>query len=114
MTHGLGLWSGLTLPQGLDLFVHEPHRREVGRWVLQSGYTFLPESYQDLDFETTIFDSIYLSLDGLHALDGIATMLTFVRRRAASVEGGTEDTRTIRLIIAEDTPMDVVLSTHSS
>ncbi|RPD52517.1 hypothetical protein L227DRAFT_514713 [Lentinus tigrinus ALCF2SS1-6] len=99
---------------GLDLFVHKPHRREIGRWLLQSGYTFVPESYQDPDFEITIFDSISLSPDDLHALDGIASMLTFVRRSATSDEGCTDRTRTIRLVIAENTPMDVILSTHST
>ncbi|RPD63614.1 hypothetical protein L227DRAFT_496572 [Lentinus tigrinus ALCF2SS1-6] len=98
---------------GLDLFVHKPHRREVGRWLLQSGYTFVPDSFQDPDFEITIFDSISLTPDSLHALDGIASMLIFVKR-FADIDGGPGCTRSIRLVVAENTPMDVILSTHST
>lgn len=97
---------------GLDLFVHKPHRRAVGRWLLEAGYQFVPASYQDTDFEVTILDTISLSPKGLHALDGILTMLKFVKRPDG--DASVERTKTVQLIVAENTPMEVILSTHSS
>lgn len=90
------------------MLVHKPHRREVGRWLLQSGYCFAPQPHQDPDFESTILDTISLSPDGFHALDGISTTLTFVRL----LPDGHE-TR-VHMVVAENSPMEVVLSTHSS
>ncbi|RPD52704.1 hypothetical protein L226DRAFT_474018, partial [Lentinus tigrinus ALCF2SS1-7] len=95
---------------GLDLFVHEAHRREVGRWLLDVGYHFVPASYQASDFEVTILDSISLSPTSLRMLDGIKTIMKFVKL----LDGDIKRTVTVQLIVAQSTPMEVILSTHST
>ncbi|KAI0716941.1 hypothetical protein C8Q76DRAFT_617621 [Earliella scabrosa] len=96
---------------GLDIFVHKPHRREVGRWLLGAGYDFVPEPHQDPDFEIAILDAISTAADGhgFHALDGIASILNFAK---SSLE--EDKTMKVHMIVAENTPMEVILSTHST
>ena len=86
--------------------MHKPHRREVGRWLLDAGYTFVPTDHQDPSFEITILDTISLPRRGLQALDGIASMLTFVKPCSQELK--------VQLLIAENAPMEVILSSHSS
>ncbi|KAI0715614.1 hypothetical protein C8T65DRAFT_573015 [Cerioporus squamosus] len=93
---------------GLDIIVHMRHRREVGRWLIGAGYCFRPAPHQDPDFEITIFNTISLTAGGLIALDGIASVMTFQRTSAPN------ETRTVKLIVAGNAPMEVVLSSHST
>ena len=92
------------------MFVHKIHRREVGRWLLNAEYQFGPAPYQANDFEVTILDNFSLSPTGLHALDGISSVLTFKK----IPDGDVKRTKTVNLIVAENNPMEVILSTHSS
>ncbi|KAI0694238.1 hypothetical protein C8T65DRAFT_585145 [Cerioporus squamosus] len=94
---------------GLDLIVHMRHRREVGRWLISAGYRFVPAPYQHPDFEITIFNSIGLAPGALLALDGIASVLTFQHTSAAQNE-----TKTVKLVVAANSPMEIVLSSHST
>ncbi|KAI0706624.1 hypothetical protein C8Q76DRAFT_630230, partial [Earliella scabrosa] len=92
---------------GLDVFVHKCHRQEVGRWLLQAGYYFVPGPHQDPDFEVTLLDTISISPDGFYALDGISSMLTFVKK------GDDVETK-VQMVVSENAPMEVILSTHST
>ncbi|KAI0745564.1 hypothetical protein C8Q76DRAFT_605408, partial [Earliella scabrosa] len=93
---------------GLDVFVHKCHRQEVGRWLLQAGYQFVPRPHQDSDFEAAVLDTISISPDGFYALDGISSMLTFVRKCHDDIE------TKVQMVVAENAPMEVILSTHST
>ncbi|KAI0684234.1 hypothetical protein C8T65DRAFT_593923 [Cerioporus squamosus] len=94
---------------GLDIVLHMRHRREVGRWLLQAGYHFVPDSHQHPDFEVTVFNPISLAPGGLVALDGIASVLTFEK-----VSSRPPVKTTVKLIVAESAPMEVILSSHST
>ncbi|TFK78930.1 hypothetical protein K466DRAFT_440461, partial [Polyporus arcularius HHB13444] len=93
---------------GLDILVHMRHRREVGRWLISAGYRFVPAPYQNQDFEVTIFNSIGLAPGAMTALDGVASVMTFQRTSDA------QKTKTVKLVVAANAPMEVVLSSHST
>ncbi|KAI0703528.1 hypothetical protein C8T65DRAFT_696755 [Cerioporus squamosus] len=94
---------------GLDIIVHMRHRREVGRWLISAGYRFVPASYQHPDFEITIFNSIGMAPGMPNALDGIASVMTFQKTSAAH-----NGTKTVKLVVAGNAPMEIVLSSHST
>ncbi|CCL99903.1 uncharacterized protein FIBRA_01928 [Fibroporia radiculosa] len=71
----------------LDLYVHLRWRREVGIWMMQSGYHFQPSSNYDTR--------------------GIAAVFTFIRASPGQ-------NRKVQLIVARRTPMKIVLAFHST
>ncbi len=99
------------VPFGLDLLVHPQHRHEVGRWLIKAGYDFKPAPHQDREFESTIFKITSVGARDLHALDGIASRLQFQRPLLGSSDKAP---RFVQMVVAESTPMEVVLSSHSS
>ena len=104
----------------LDLCVHMRHRREIGRWLLQNGYRFVPASHQAAGFEEAAIEA----LSGLggppYGMPGVAAILNFVRYKDMTLDvpeahdaPATEGLK-VQLIISRKTPMEVVLGFHSS
>lgn len=92
----------------LDIYVHMPRRHEVGRWLLNAGYKFVPSMMQSTDFEDaaseTEVDDIYGDIER-----GICTVFTF---RKPGINGGEE--LKVQLMVAARTPMDIILCFHST
>ncbi|KAI0689628.1 hypothetical protein C8T65DRAFT_523508, partial [Cerioporus squamosus] len=93
----------------LKLFVHSCHRREVGRWLVRAGYSFVPAPYQDPDFEIEISRTINLPPGGMQILEGISTYVSF--RKVSTLEGGFLQ---VEVTVAENTPMEIILSSYST
>ena len=93
----------------LDLYVHLHHRRTVGRWVLNAGYTFCPFLDQHEDFERAILRRSPLQ-PIRYLMPGVADILTFRRRSTVDKSKSLK----VQLIVARRTPMEVILGFHSS
>ncbi|RPD65566.1 hypothetical protein L227DRAFT_493697 [Lentinus tigrinus ALCF2SS1-6] len=94
----------------LELYIHACHRREVGRWLLRTGYIFSAAPHQTPEFEAEISNTINLPPDeSVQILDGVAMILRFCR---AVPETGM--IREVKVIVAENNPMEVILSFYST
>ncbi|KAI0751176.1 hypothetical protein C8Q80DRAFT_1119033 [Daedaleopsis nitida] len=116
----------------LDLYVHLRHRREVGLWLLQEGYQFKPTDFQDPRFEVEVAECVARRPNGIYSMPGVMAILTFVkplpRTRAArarpvdaaddaeAVDAGDQAPAELKVqvIVAKNTPMEVVLGFHST
>lgn len=104
----------------LDLYVYPgDNDREVGQWLIdEEGYQFTPNSLQPEDFNVAcqrmlnrkIKDHVENDVDRFHAqhctyrIWGISSIYTFIR------PSGTK----IQIITTENTPLQSILSFHSS
>ncbi|KAI0658617.1 hypothetical protein C8Q70DRAFT_179032 [Cubamyces menziesii] len=119
----------------LDLYVHMRHRREVGRWLVQEGYTYEPTSHQDQNLELEIakvYEHEQPTLMEKYSRDEscICQVLNFKRcvldAKRSSVDDRGEHPRAgfrsteehselrVQLIVAKRTPMEVILGFHSA
>ncbi|KAI0364887.1 hypothetical protein BV20DRAFT_903328, partial [Pilatotrama ljubarskyi] len=101
--HALHFFTGTPcfLSASLDIYVYPFHAPEIGRWLTEHDYEFVPDPGQDAEFEEVLLsDTIYTSV--FHSDQYIAGQYTFAR--AASV-----DTPSIRMAVAEKTPMEAIL-----
>lgn len=94
----------------LDLYLHMRHRKEVGLWVVEQGYDFVPAAHQPKCFVTAVKEAPYLFPEAVYTLPGIAAIFTFVK----TPNGGRAEPTKVQLIIATNSPMEVVLGFHSS
>ncbi|KAJ3530464.1 hypothetical protein NM688_g7704 [Phlebia brevispora] len=89
----------------LDLYVHRDHRVVVGRYLLDSGYTFVPNNHQNPDFLEAVSQNSIDSVTGNYGrMYGVATVFTFQNA----------EFRTVQVILAVSSPLAVVLLYHSS
>ena len=95
----------------LDLYLHKRHRRTVGRWLLAAGYKFAPTSRQRSKFEDEVLRRPRPGHDGHYAMPGIACIYTFHRDPP---QGAPGERLKVQLIVAINTPMEVILGFHSS
>ncbi|KAH9899411.1 hypothetical protein C8Q73DRAFT_743368 [Cubamyces lactineus] len=114
----------------LDLYVHMRDRREVGRWLIQEGYTFVPNVYQSRKFEEEVVHGMSQRTDGIYRMPGVAAILTFKKSVPAPTipaileNEDTSDTSSqsarehcelkVQIIVAKNTPMEVILGFHST
>ncbi|KAI0371470.1 hypothetical protein BV20DRAFT_941761, partial [Pilatotrama ljubarskyi] len=115
----------------LDLYVHMRHRREVGRWLLQEGYRFVPTPYQDPRFEVEVVHGMAQGVNGIYRMPGVAGILTFTKPapkelRPPHAEVELEDelelqsepqeerVLKVQVIVAKNTPMEAILAFHST
>ena len=103
------------------------HRREVGVWLMAEGYKYKAMDFQDPRFEVEIAECVKRRPNGIYSMPGVMAILTFVRPvpgpRSESVEGEAEAEvegqsapreLKVQVIIAKNTPMEVILGFHSS
>lgn len=93
----------------LDIYVHRPWSKAVGLWLLQRGYEFRPNSSQEDDFLDAITDPRFLANSGRYFMRGVAGVFNFV---IPDPRSGEE--LKVQLIVAANTPMEIVLNFHSS
>ncbi|KAI0355447.1 hypothetical protein OH77DRAFT_1424945 [Trametes cingulata] len=116
----------------LDLYVHMRHRREVGRWLLREGYTFVPTAFQDERFEVEVVHGMAQGAHGIYRMPGVAGILTFMRPapreirppsayvdvEEEEVEGEPQQQQQrmlkVQVIVAKNTPMEAILAFHST
>lgn len=106
----------------LDLYVHMRHRREVGMWLMEEGYKFKPTEFQNPRFDVEVLECVARRPNGIYSMPGVMAILTFVKplprsRTAAAAEGGdvqTPQELKVQVIVAKNTPMEVILGFHSS
>ncbi|KAH9947178.1 hypothetical protein B0H21DRAFT_822098 [Amylocystis lapponica] len=91
----------------LNLYVYKRHRREVGRWLLSVGYTFAPMRDQLPDFEKAVVERSTLE-SKVFPVSEIAFLFNFTK---AARTGGTLK---VQLVVAVDTPVKVILCSHST
>ncbi|KAJ3011305.1 hypothetical protein NUW54_g2217 [Trametes sanguinea] len=90
----------------LDLYVYPQHRREVGLWLIQMGYHFSPSRGQDRNFGVSVVKSIPNS--GLpYCMPGVSAIYTFHHNSLL-------ECLKVQIIVAQYTPMEVILGFHSS
>lgn len=101
----------------LDLYVHMRHRREVGRWLMQHNYCFVPATHQAVGFEEAATEALSGLGENLYGMPGVAAILNFVREEEGTVAasaGNTSSALKVQLIVSRRTPMEVILGFHSS
>ncbi|KAI0677691.1 hypothetical protein C8Q78DRAFT_1066155 [Trametes maxima] len=105
----------------LDLYVHMRHRREVGRWLLEEGYKFVPSPYQDPRLEIEVVHGMSRGANGIYHIPGVSAILTFTKpapgkQDALSDAAGGQEERTLKVqvIVAKNTPMEAILAFHST
>jgi hypothetical protein len=105
----------------LDLYTHLGNEQEVGQWLLEDGYTFVPNSIQTANFKSATFDgTVFIEdrmpanatqLDEEHAqmyrISGVKGVYTFTK-------GSGTDPLKVQIIVTESTPLHAILSFHSS
>ncbi|KAI1795024.1 hypothetical protein LXA43DRAFT_970716 [Ganoderma leucocontextum] len=123
----------------LDLYAHARHRRVVGRWLIAEGYKYKPERFQDPSFEVEVKQCIVDRPNGIYTMPGVLAVFTFVkplpqpvvppRRRSSPIEGVISATDSsdeeseegrqpkelkVQVIVAKNSPMEVILGFHST
>ncbi|KAI0684139.1 hypothetical protein BC835DRAFT_1293861 [Cytidiella melzeri] len=98
----------------LDVYVPLVHHKEVGRWLLEQGYIFQPNSAQDADFEVAALDEREAretvgAYPNDYAMKGVSAVFTF----AKSSSQGEHDLQ-VQVIVASRSPMEVILYFHST
>ncbi|KAL6307092.1 hypothetical protein BKA93DRAFT_894058 [Sparassis latifolia] len=91
----------------LDLYTHMCHRREVGEWLIKSGYKFAPTRRQQPTFEQSI-DDLGLRASNAYGLPGVCCIFDFTKRIA-----GRQELK-VQLIVAHHNPIEVILGFHST
>ncbi|EMD40267.1 hypothetical protein CERSUDRAFT_44125 [Gelatoporia subvermispora B] len=94
----------------LDLYVYMHARLEVGTFLLEAGYRFVPNSKQHPDFHTAILDPRVLMRSGGYSMPGVAGVFTFMK---PSPVPGQDDVK-VQIILASNAPMQVVFGFHST
>ncbi|KAI1785863.1 hypothetical protein LXA43DRAFT_875556, partial [Ganoderma leucocontextum] len=95
---------------GLDIFAYMHYGREVGRWLRNNGYHFVPAIGQDENFAVAMFKATSVIPGGPYVLDGVASLFTFVRQSSER----KDLQRTVKLIVSQSAPMEAILSSHST
>ncbi|KAI0638623.1 hypothetical protein C8Q77DRAFT_1215387 [Trametes polyzona] len=65
----------------LDLYVHMQHRREVGRWLIEEGYTYAPMPFQHPVFEAAVVYGMSPRDEGIYSIPGVSAVFTFTKPR---------------------------------
>ncbi|KAJ3558231.1 hypothetical protein NM688_g1046 [Phlebia brevispora] len=101
----LQFFSRTTYPlSDLDLYVRRDSRKEVGRWLLDRGYKFLPNRGQhDNFFEAASAPSVASATGNYRRMRGVAAVFTFQNRHF----------RNVQIIAAVVSPLAVILHYHS-
>ncbi|KAI0743235.1 hypothetical protein BC629DRAFT_1299292 [Irpex lacteus] len=97
----------------LDLYVPSRHRQEVGRWLLDRGYTYEPHSSQNPDFEVEVAIPRDHAewIAGPYNTQGISAVFTFTKPSASVTQLKRKQ---VQLIVATTSPMAAVLAFHST
>ncbi|RDX55338.1 hypothetical protein OH76DRAFT_1396720 [Lentinus brumalis] len=110
----------------LDLYVHMRHRREVAKWLLDEGYHYRPQDFQDPRFEVEIAQGVNRNPNGIYSMPGVMAVITFIKplpraERARNLVLGEEEPEDdgpqelkVQVIVAKNTPMEVILGFHST
>lgn len=98
----------------LDLYLPYEHKKTVGCWLLDLGYTFEPNSAQREDFLDAVEQlkgRIEDFADDCEYSDmqGVAAVYTFTKD-----DYWTGETLRVQCIVAENAPIEVILRFHSS
>jgi hypothetical protein len=107
----------------LDLYTHPGHSKEVGLWLIQEGYTFLPGEEQSPDFNELDWSSwnpwditwprTDINWDDMHVqnyrIPGLEDIYQFEKPSPSDGQ-----TLRVQIIAAEHTPLQCILGFHSS
>lgn len=85
-------------------------RHEVGSWLLRSGYRFVPNIRQEPSFEVLVEDPRFPLPRELYMMRGVTSVFTFVKTKEFDP---TEELK-VQVIIATQTPMEIIVNFHSS
>ncbi|KAI0348783.1 hypothetical protein OH77DRAFT_1415982, partial [Trametes cingulata] len=91
----------------LDLHVHLRHRRDIGTWLLTSGYSFIPTLAQHPDFHLHIVGDTYRRAT-TRTPSGVCDVVTFQKAQS----GGS--TLNVRMIVSWTTPAATILCSPST
>lgn len=91
----------------LDVYVHMQFTKEVGKYLLQEGYTFIPGRIQAEDFEVASEASVIKENPDFYSFRGVASVFTFQKETA-------DDMLKVQLIVARRSGVEVILHFHSS
>lgn len=91
----------------LDIFVYFQHRTRVARWLVDSGYSFIPFVTQSPDLDFAVTEGVLREGEQTAYQFGICGVLMFQTAR--------EDRQaTIRMFVAYQTPVEAILRASSS
>ncbi|RDB26109.1 hypothetical protein Hypma_006894 [Hypsizygus marmoreus] len=92
----------------LDVYIEHASAEILGLWLLESGYSFLPRSFQNPVFPDVLVDPLSEDTNGEQSLYvgfGVDTVCNFVK---------TSPDRRVQLMTTRGPVMDVILSFHST
>ncbi|KAF7799846.1 hypothetical protein EIP86_011088, partial [Pleurotus ostreatoroseus] len=93
-------------PLDLDVYVNREKRFEVGTFLLDAGYLFLPNMWQPWNFFRAASDDRIDQTTGQYGrMYGVAAVFTFVNRRSR---------KRVQVITTTDSPMAVIMMYHST
>jgi hypothetical protein len=97
----------------LDLYVEDKNREEVGVYLQKEGYRFMPHEKQKPSFESPAYQScettgfVHRSTDDeIYGMRGVSGVYNFVKEGFPELK--------VQLISAVRSPLEVILSFHSS
>ncbi|KDQ51107.1 hypothetical protein JAAARDRAFT_199331 [Jaapia argillacea MUCL 33604] len=106
----------------LDLYTPNKHGYEVGLWLKQDGYVFVPNSFQDEDFDMSfggvmganfvgeVTDDLDLNHLQQYGIKGVNGIYCFEK----ASQDGTEPPLRVQIITASTTPLECILNFHST
>ena len=92
----------------LDLYVSKGWGPEVGHFLLQEGYSFVPGQHQHPTFDSALTEPRVQSNAALYGnFKGISAVFTFEKTGRGGI-------RKVQVMLAARTPIEVILRFHSS
>ncbi|CCL99783.1 uncharacterized protein FIBRA_01805 [Fibroporia radiculosa] len=91
--------------------VYHQHARELGRWLINDGYDFVPNSVQDASFEEAV-KSMNTSPEPVVLVE-ISQEEMFTFTKAAQSGNSDESKLKVQIIVTSTTPMECILEFNS-
>lgn len=100
----------------LDIYCPYEARADVGWWLVEDGYRFVPNSRQDPSFHVAIDQARQPGTEATDnpysRLKGVSAVYTFAKR-VHDPEGPSRKLK-VQIIVAYYSPMDAIFNFHSS
>ena len=105
----------------LDLYVPMRHSRKLGKWLMDAGYVFSPNTVQDADFFTELLKMVEshernslstskVNTGMVYRMPGVAAIFNFLK----AVGPGSPDFLKVQIIASLNSPIACIFDFHCS